>query len=95
MVVSSVTPDSPAYEAGIQTDDELLAINDFRLNGKISDRLAQFEVGEPLEFLLSRRGQLLRIDVTPLAETKFDWKLQFLKAPNKRQKKSLESWLGK
>ena len=95
MVVSSVAPDSPAYAAGIQTDDELLAINDFRLKGKISDRLKQFEVGETLEFLLSRRGQLLRIDVTPTVETKFDWKLQFLKAPNKRQKRSLDSWLGK
>ena len=94
MVVSSVAPDSPAYKAGIQTDDELLAINDFRLNGKIVDRLAQFEVGETLEFLLSRRGQLLRIDVTLAVETKFDWKLRFLKSPNKRQKKSLESWLG-
>ena len=95
VVVSSVAPDSPAYNAGIQTDDELLAINDFRLKGKISDRLTQFEVGEPLEFLLSRRGQLLRIDVTPTPEVKFDWKLQFLKAPNKRQTKSLNSWLGK
>ena len=94
MVVSSVAPDSPAYQAGIQTDDELLAINDFRLNGKISDRLEQFEVGERLEFLLSRRGQLLRIDVTPDVATEFDWKLKFLKAPNKRQKKSLNSWLG-
>ena len=95
IVVSSVTPDSPAYQAGIQTEDELLAINDFRLNGKITDRLKQFEIGEPLEFLLSRRGQLLRINVTPAAETKFDWKLKFLKTPNKRQKKSLNSWLGK
>ena len=94
MVVSSVTPDSPAYQAGIQTDDELLAINDFRLKGSISSRLEQFEVGETLEFLLSRRGQLLRVDVTPAAKTKFDWKLQFLKAPNKRQQKSLNSWLG-
>ena len=94
MIVSSVAPDSPAYKAGIQTDDELLAINDFRLDGKISNRLEQFEVGEPLEFLVSRRGELLRIDITPAAEAKFNWKLKFLRTPNKRQKKSLNSWLG-
>jgi len=78
----------------IQTDDELLAVNDFRLNGRIASRLEQFEVGETLEFLLSRRGELLRIDVTPTAESKFDWKLGFLKNPNKRQQKALKSWLG-
>ena len=94
VIVNSVTPNSPAYLAGIQTDDELLAVNDFRLDGRIASRLNQFEVGETLEFLLSRRGELLRIDVTPTAESKFDWKLGFLKNPNKRQQKALKSWLG-
>ena len=94
MIVSSVTPDSPAYKAGIQTDDELIAVNDFRLDGRISGRLEQFEVGEPLEILLSRRGELLRIEVTPAAKTKFDWSLRFVKEPNKRQKRSQASWLG-
>ena len=94
MIVSSVAPNSPAYKAGIQTDDELIAVNDFRLDGRISGRLKQFEIGEPLEILLSRRGELLRIEVTPEAKTKFDWTLKFAKEPNKRQKRSQESWLG-
>ena len=94
MVVSSVTPDSPAYEAGIQTDDELIAVNDFRLNGGISGRLEQFEIGEPLEVLLSRRGELLRIKVTPAAKAEFDWSLKFVEEPNKQQERSQESWLG-
>ena len=94
MIVSSVAPDSPAYKAGIQTDDELIAVNNFRLDGRISGRLKQFEIGEPLEILLSRRGELLRIELTPEAKTKFDWTLKFAKEPNKRQKRSQESWLG-
>ena len=94
MIVSSVTPGSPAYKAGIQTDDELIAVNDFRLNGRISGRLEQFEIGEPLEILLSRRGELLRIEVTPEAKTKFDWSLKFVKEPSKSQKRSKTSWLG-
>ena len=94
MIVSSVAPNSPAYKAGIQTDDELIAVNDFRLNGRISGRLKQFEIGEPLEILLSRRGELLRIEVVPVAKTKFDWNLKFAKKPNRRQKRSQKSWLG-
>ncbi len=94
VIVSSVTPDSPAYKAGIQTDDELIAVNDFRLNGELSKRLEQFEVGDPIEFLLARRGQLLRVDVTPAIENEFDWSLDFIEDPNKRQEKSLRSWLG-
>ena len=95
MIVSSVVPDSPAYKAGIQTDDELIAVNDFRLNGGIAGRLEQFEIGEPLEVLLSRRGQLLRVEVVPAAKEKFNWSLRFVKGLNKRQKRSQETWLGK
>ena len=95
VIVSSVTPDSPAYESGIQTDDELIAVNDFRLDGKLSKRLEQFEVGVPVEFLLSRRGQLLRVDVTPAVKNEFDWTLNFLEEPSELQEKSLQSWLGK
>ena len=94
MIVSSVAPNSPAYKAGIQTDDELIAVNDFRLDGRISGRLKQFEIGQPLEILLSRRGELLRIEVVPVAKDKFDWTLKFAKEPNNRQKRSQESWLG-
>ena len=95
LIVSSVVPDSPAYKAGIQTDDELIAVNDFRLNGGIAGRLEQFEIGEPLEVLLSRRGQLLRVEVVPAAKEKFNWSLRFVKGLNKRQKRSQETWLGK
>lgn len=94
MIVSSVDPNSPAYQAGIQTDDELIAVNDFRLKGRISDRLEQFAIGEPLEILLSRRGQLLRIKVTSAAKTKFDWSLKFVKEPDSKQELSQDSWLG-
>ena len=95
VIVSSVAPDSPAYQAGIQTDDELIAVNDFRLSGVLSERLEQFDVGFPVEFLLSRRGQLLRIDVTPALENEFDWNLEFVKDPNAQQNESLQTWLGK
>lgn len=93
IVVSSITPNSPGYDAGIQTDDELIAINDFRLSGNLSSRLDQFEVGQPLEFLIARRGQLIRLNVTPRERKSMNWRVNFTKKPNKRQKQQLKKWL--
>jgi predicted metalloprotease with PDZ domain len=93
VVVSSITPDSPGYDAGIQTGDELIAINEFRLSGSLGNRLDQFEVEEPLEFLIARRGQLIRLDVTPRKRDSMGWKLSFIKKPSKKQKRQLKKWL--
>lgn len=91
--VAAVTPDSPAYEAGINLGDEILAINDFRLAGSLDSRLSQFEIGDTLEVLLSRRGQLMRMNLTIGARESESWRLRYLSKPSDEQKQQLELWL--
>lgn len=94
VTVSSVKPDSPAYEAGVNVDDELIAINDFRVRGGVDSRLKQFEVGDSLELLLARRGKLLRLKVVIGARETESWRLKYTSKPSDEQKAQKKLWLS-
>lgn len=66
-VVASVTAGTPAAEGGIQPGDELLALQDLRVDGgNLGDVLqAVAHVDAPLAVLLARRGCIRRATVVP------------------------------
>jgi predicted metalloprotease with PDZ domain len=57
--ISGIAADGPNAGADIQVDDEVIAIDNFRLlSGELDQRLARVAEGESVEVLLSRRGKL-------------------------------------
>lgn len=93
-VVSRVRRGSPAFEAGINVDDEILAINDYRVSSSNFDRaLGVFDLGETVELLIARRGRLMRLTFPLRAEERKSWTLSVIKEPSDEQKARLESWL--
>lgn len=94
VTVASVTPESPAYQAGINHNDELIAINGFRVTGSIDSRLKQFEIGDSIEMLIARRGKLMRLKVEIGARVTESWKLRFESRPSKKQKAQRKGWLS-
>ena len=94
VIVSSVKPDSPAYDAGFNTDDEVIAINGFRVSRSVDSRLSQYEVGDTIDILIARRGKLLTLPVTIAAEVRENWRLNFVKKPDEDQKQQLDLWLN-
>ncbi len=92
--ITRVITDSPAADVGLSIGDEVIAINGFRVARGVTGRLSQFEVGDQLELLISRREQLLTIRVE-LGELESEsWRLRYISKPSKRQKKQLDLWLG-
>ena len=68
LLVAQVLRDSPAYAAGLQVDDELVAVGDRRLSLPVWGHWAQLTApGAPVSLLLARHGRLKRLAVTPLA----------------------------
>ena len=94
VTVSSVQPDSPAYEAGIVNGDELIAVNGYRLSGSINSRLDQYEVGDEIELLIARRGELKTVAVTIESNDSENWRLRFVSKPDASQKSQQASWLS-
>jgi len=61
-VVKSVLRDSPAFLAGLNVDDELIAINQLRVRaGDVEARLKRYHAGDEVELLVARREEIKRL----------------------------------
>ncbi|HLY17982.1 MAG TPA: PDZ domain-containing protein [Bryobacteraceae bacterium] len=77
LVVSSIPRGTPACEAGLDTGDEIVAFNDFRVRPDEWDRrLDNYRPGDRLCLLISRRGRLIPIEVTLGSDPAPSWTLE-------------------
>ena len=77
LVVTQVRRDTPGADAGLNVDDEILAIGDFRVRAdRLDNRLEQYRPGDRVTLLVARREQLLRLDLTFGTEPARAWRLE-------------------
>ena len=94
LVVTQVQRDSPADVAGINVDDEILAIDDFRVRAdRLDDRLSQYKPGDKVSVLVARREQLLRVAVPLGVEPVRAWRLEVNPNATETQRRLLDAWL--
>jgi len=89
-----VKPDSPASDVGINLEDEVIAVNGFRITSSVDSRLSQYEVGDELEILISRRGQLMTLNLTIGQLESKSYRLRFVSRPSSEQRRQLDLWLN-
>lgn len=95
LVVTVVKRETPAYEAGLNVGDEILAIGDYRVPPDGLDaRLKNYRPGEKAVLLVARRDRLTRLPVTFGEKIKGRWKLEPLPTATDEQKAHLDAWLG-
>jgi predicted metalloprotease with PDZ domain len=76
LVIAQVRRDTPAHAAGLNVDDEILAIDGFRVRAdRFDTRLQQYGPGERISILVARREQLMPVEVTLGAEPARAWRL--------------------
>ncbi len=94
-LVSAVRADGPAYTAGVYADDELLAIDGWRVgDDRLNARLDEREPGAVARLTLFRGDALLEVPVT-LAEAPPD-AVELVPAPERTeaQLRAYRAWLG-
>lgn len=93
--VASVTRDGPACRGGVAPADELLAIQGLRVASSTWQTVfgSVAQAGEPVALLVSRRGVVRTLEVTP-GESPGTAKLVLDPSPTPAQLRSRESWLG-
>jgi predicted metalloprotease with PDZ domain len=94
LIITSVQRSSPADVAGLNVDDEILAIDDFRVRAdRLDNRLEQYKAGERVTFVVARREQLVRIPVTFGVEPPKGWRLGMNPSATDTQRRLFDGWL--
>lgn len=95
VTVTSVPSNTPAAAAGLCVDDEIIAIDRSRVDGKQLKRIVGLlGAGKEVELLVSRLGLLRTLKAT-LGETPREtWRLRLRSDMSDEQKARVEKWLG-
>ncbi len=95
-LVAAVRSDGPAYEAGVYADDELIAIDGWRVNEeRLNQRLLERRPGDTVRLTLFRGDALIEVPVT-LAVAPYDMlSLAPVAAPTAEQIRMRAAWLGR
>jgi len=95
LIVTAVRRDTPAIEAGLNVNDEIVAIDDVRVRPDgLATRLEQYAPGDRIQLLVARRDTLTRIDVTLGADPGRPWRLELRPDATAEQKAHMLAWLG-
>lgn len=94
LLVTRIPRDTPAAGSGLMVDDEILAIDNFRVRpDQLSQRLECYKPGDQISILVSRREVLTRVEVTLGVEPAV-WQLEILPDQNRTQEENFRGWLG-
>lgn len=94
LMVRRVYRDSPSDAAGLNVDDELVALDGFRLTADAwPDRLGMYQPGQELELLVSRRGRIKRLLICLGRKPAHNWLLELDPAATSTAKENLSQWL--
>ena len=95
LVVSRVLRDTPGHAHGFNVDDEILAIDDYRVEAsEWRTRLEQYRVGDEAEVLVSRRDRLRHLHVVFGEVPKKLWQLEVDPDASYDQRKRRKAWLN-
>ena len=95
LVISGVRRGTPAYDAGLNVDDEILAIDGVRVRvDGLAARLEQFRLGDRVQVLVARRDRLTPIEVTLGGDPGRPWQLELRPDATAEQKANVLKWLG-
>ena len=94
LLITRVPRNTPAYDSGLNVDDEILAIDDYRVRAdQLATRLDNYKAGDHVSVLVARRDQLTRLELT-LGEEPGKWQFELKSDATGAQKRHLDDWLG-
>ncbi|MEW6320878.1 MAG: PDZ domain-containing protein [Acidobacteriota bacterium] len=96
LLVTSVRRGTPAFAAGLNVDDEILAVDDVRVHADgLAARLEQYRSGDRVRLLVARRDRLVTLDVTLGTDPGRPWRLEPAPAATDLHRARLAAWLGR
>jgi len=96
ILIKSLMTGSAAYEGGLNVNDELLAINEFRVSEhNIGRVINQYDEGDQITILFSRDGLIDEREIEIRSDTSVAYTYEIMKNQSKLQKLVFNTWLSK
>ena len=93
-IVSSVEWDSPASQAGLSAQDEIIALDSIRVTPRtLGEILKEKKPGDKVRILLSRGGRIREVDVVLGNKMERSFRIKPLSNPSPLQSAILKDWL--
>jgi predicted metalloprotease with PDZ domain len=94
LVVSGLRRGTPGYDVGVNSGDEIIAVNGIRVRPEQwPSRLDNYKPGETVKLLVARRDQLMTIELPLAADEPAAWSLEARPDATEHQKANLKAWL--
>ena len=94
LIIRRVVNGTPGYETGLNVNDEIIAVNNYRVDKKLLDKFVkEFPAGSELDFLLSRDGKLLNIKVKLRNNPNKKFVIKEIDKPTNKQMLVYNKWL--
>jgi predicted metalloprotease with PDZ domain len=94
-IIKFVEASSPAAIAGIDTDDELLALNGIRIaSQQLSDRLKDYQVDDIIQITVFHQDELKTLSVTLAQPQPTRYEIVRIEYVSDTQQQNLSRWLG-
>ena len=95
LVVTEVRRGTPAHAAGVAVEDEILALDDYRVPpDRLPERLKAYRPGDSVTLLVARRERLVRLDAQLGRDPGEGWRLQVDPEATEEQRQRLAAWLA-
>lgn len=93
--IQNVTPESPAFKAGLDTDDILLALDGKRAHkNNLNLLLKKYSPGDTIRVTVFRRHELQKFEVELAEALPSKYEIKEVENPSKMQKRIRKSWLN-
>ncbi len=88
--ITNIYSNSPAVDAGLSVNDEIIAINGWRVDDKLENHESKYGVNDGVEITYSRDGKLFTTTLTYAKSTQVAFELKKSETENELRK----AWLG-
>jgi predicted metalloprotease with PDZ domain len=90
IMVTNIVSNSPGVESGLSVNDEIIALDDWRLKVKYEDFLSCYSIGQQIKIMYSRDGKMRTTHLRLLSNPIIKYNLLVAEETNKK----LLSWLN-
>ncbi|MCB0727183.1 MAG: M61 family metallopeptidase [Ignavibacteriae bacterium] len=94
LVISYIIPGSPAYLSGLDRNDEIIALDGYRVrSSSLNSRISDMKEGEVITFTVMREDKLREFNVILGSLKKANYKIEKYEDPDDLQESIYNSWL--